>query len=191
MEWAQWLFLESLAALGTLLFLVNYALLVYWRRRGRGRPLLIALALTPLLLFAQDWIATPRERAVAVLRSIEHELPLAQVAALEAALAQDFAADPMDRTDFVAYARRGLESVRIVQLSKPQLKIEESSADSFVVRAAYTVVVELADIPSRPFRSTWRITFVRRGERWLIGRIELPVVAGTQIQNWAQLQSGR
>lgn len=191
MEWVQWLFFESLAALGTLLFLVNYALLVYWRRRGRGRPLLIALALTPLLLIAQDWIATPRERATAVLRSIEHELPRAQVAALEASLARDFAADLMDRDDFVAYARRGLESVRIVQLSKPRLKIEESSADSFVVRATYVAVVEVAGMPSRPFPTIWRITFVRRGERWLIGRIELPLVAGTQIRNWAQLQSGR
>ena len=41
----QWFFLESVAALGVVLFLVNFALLVNWRRRGKPRPLLVGLVM--------------------------------------------------------------------------------------------------------------------------------------------------
>ena len=58
MSWFTWIFLESLPALGALLFTVNFFLLVYWRRSGRVRPLLIGLGAAIVLLIVQAAVVT-------------------------------------------------------------------------------------------------------------------------------------
>ena len=88
MEWVTWLLFESVAALGSVLGLVLFALLVHWRRSGQVRPLLLGLGVAAALLLVQVLVVTRREHAGRILAAIERDIVAARTAALEAALRQ-------------------------------------------------------------------------------------------------------
>ena len=183
-----WVLFESPLALGALLFLANYGLLVYWRRSGRARPLLAGLGAAVVLLVVQKVVVTQRERASAILSAIEQDVLDSRVEALAQSLSADFSAVTKNREEFIEYARGGLQTVHVSNLSRAALRIEESKAGSFVVHASYSALVEVASGARAPVRSRWRITFVRRDGRWLIGRIELPEVDHMNVRVWDDLR---
>lgn len=167
----QWFFLESVAALGVVLFLVNFALLVNWRRRGKPRPLLVGLVLAAGLLSLSLAVVTPREHAGRILRAIERGLTERSTEALARALSPEFRAERMTADDFLAMVRDRLDFTRVIDLRRTDLRITRHSPDEMTVQASY-----LADIDSRGgfrgyFTSRWELRFARRDGEWRITTI--------------------
>jgi hypothetical protein len=178
-----WVLLESTVTLAVILALVSFFLLVYWRRSGRPRPLLIGLAVAFVLLGLQALIVTKREHAAATLSRIETDLLASRVEALDRALAADFQAGHMNHESFVDFARRQLKVVEIHWLRRTSPRVEQSQKDSFRISVGYT-----ADVTAHgyvgPVGSRWTITFVREGGGWRIGRIDPPMINRQQFNDW-------
>ncbi|MGE0480686.1 MAG: hypothetical protein AB7Q17_09465 [Phycisphaerae bacterium] len=187
MDTFRWLLLESPAALGTLLGLVNFGLLVHWRRGGRARPLVIALATTTLLLGMQAAIVTQREAAAAWLTRIERDLRRGRAAVLEEALAPGFRAGTMNGEDFVAQVRDQLRRLAILTVYRAGLQIEPRAADCFVAHAAYLAELKLDSQFSGFVRSRWQITFIRTPAGWRIETIEPPEIENTKFEDWSRV----
>jgi hypothetical protein len=186
MAWLSWFFLESIAALGAVLGIVLFVLLVHWRRTGRSRTLLVGLTVGVLLLVMQALVVTQRERAARILRPIERDVATARTTALAAALAPDFAAGELDRDEFLAYAQRQLQALRVRWLERWALQIEESAADRFVATATY--VADIAgDAYAGSVQSRWAITFVRTPAGWRIADIRPMNIGGLDHPRWSDL----
>jgi hypothetical protein len=170
MNWLTWIVFESPAALGVVLVVPLFGLLVLWRRGGQARPVLIGLALAAALFVAQAVVVTNREHAGRVLADIEKELLASRTTALAAALAPDFRFDQLDGDEFLAFVRQGLGSVRIHWVERVRLEVQEAAADRFVVRADYLAEVNTNGVTHVP-RSAWTLTFIRAGDRWLVAEL--------------------
>jgi hypothetical protein len=181
-----WVLFESIVALGVILALVNFFLLVYWRRSGQPRALLIGLAASLILLVVQSLVVTKREHAAAILQKIEADLLAARVEALDRALSTGFQAGSRDHDGFVEFARRQLKLVKIHWLRRSSPQVEQSQEDRFVVSVGY-----LADVTVEGFvgtvRSRWRITFAREGDQWRIETIDPPQIEQHQYRDWRQV----
>lgn len=180
MDWLRWLLLESTAALGAALFLLNFFLLVHWRRRGRAGPLLVALAASASLLAAQALVVTRRERADRTLAAIERDLLLGRLGAVEAALGEGSRCDGMDRADFLDFARRQLDRIRVDALWRTHLSTAPAPDGSFIARAVYLSDVRTDDYVGRT-KSSWDVTFVRTGAGWRIGGLRLVELNGRPV----------
>ncbi len=177
MDWLVWLLFESFPALGALLFVVLFVLLVHWRRTGRSRSLLIGLAIARVLLVTQKLVVTQREHARLILANIERDLIAAKADALETALSPEFAAEGLDRQQFLDLVHNRLHRLAIKDLSLWSLNTTESAADRFSVTAVYHSEVNIdgmrGDLPS-----TWQITFVRGPDGWKISGVRCVALPG-------------
>lgn len=188
MGWIRWLLLESFAALAIGLFLVNFFLLVYWRRSGRPRPLLIGLGAAVIMLCVQNLVVTRQEHAGRILGGIEREIPAAAVAALAAALSDDFECDGMDAEEFVAFAEAGLRRVDVDMLRRMGLEIGESGGSRFVARVVYLSDVRVAELFDRIVKTVWDVTFVQAGGRWRIAGVRAIQVGDEQVDDIRELR---
>ena len=184
MDWLGWLFLESLPALAIALGLTLFGLLVYWRRGGSPRPLLIGLAITAVLLGVQAVIETPREVATRMLIRIERDVVAGRATALAAALAPQFRTEGMDRTAFIEFARQKIQQVRVRSVDRGECRIEERTGDRFVASVNYQTNVDVRDWGAAFVPSHWRITFGRTDAGWRIVTIDPPQVGGEQFRDW-------
>jgi hypothetical protein len=177
MDWLIWLLFESLPALGVALGVALFILLVYWRRSGRGKPLLIGLGVALVLLITQKLVVTQREQARAILDAIERDLERGHSTVLVNALAPDFSTEGLDRESFTGLVQNRLGRVGIKYLSLTSLSTEESDSNQFTVVASY-----YADVVIDGFRttlpSTWAITFERTPTGWQIRQIRCRALAG-------------
>jgi hypothetical protein len=187
MEWLRWILLESFLALAIPLFLVNFALLVRWRRGGRARPLLIGLGVSAALLAVQALVVTRHEVARRILAPIELDVLAGRPDALPAALAPDFDADGMNAADFVEFAAAGLRRVRVSRLWRTRLDVTQDAAESFVVNAVYLADTDVG-IYSGGLKTEWEITFVRRGGSWFIGDIRAIAVNNQPVNDLRELR---
>ncbi|HOO18292.1 MAG TPA: hypothetical protein PLU99_14450 [Phycisphaerae bacterium] len=167
MAWLTWFALESTLALAAALFTANFALLVMWRRTGRGRPLLAGLAVSILLLAIQGFVVTRREHAGRLLRTIERDLLTAQTTGLSAALADDFRTARMDKGQFLDFVARQYGRIRVSSLHCSQLEVRDSQPDQFTVEAAYQADLR-GDFMGGWVRSRWELTFKRTADGWRI-----------------------
>lgn len=188
MGWMRWLFLESFPALAVALFLVNFFLLVYWRRSNRPRPLLIGLAAAIMLLGIQGLVVTRHEHSARALNAIVREIPLRRIDALAAALAADFDGDGMDRDAFVEFAQAGLDRVRIEQLHRTRLEIVRSEGDEFVVEVVYLSDTLIGEVFDGYLKSEWEVTFVRRAGEWRIGGIRALEINNVPVEDIRELR---
>lgn len=184
MSWLRWVLLESLPALAVVLFIVNFWLLVWWRRGGSPRPLLSALVCSAILLGVQFAVVTQREHAARVLDAIERGVPRADVASLSTALSRDFVAGPMSRDQFIDLARSRLMDFKVTTIRRMTLDVTDSTSDRFVALASYQCDVAHPDIGSIWVATGWRFTFVRNDGVWQIAEIDLPTVNGTKLRTW-------
>lgn len=183
----RWFFLESVLALGASAFLVNFALLVRWRRGGTPRPLLIALLVSAALLAVSIAVGTPREHVTRILRHIERDLPQGRTDALSRALAPDFRAGEMSADAFLAMVRERLDATRVLDLRRTDLMVVADSADNLAVEAAY-----LADVDARGgyrgyFTSRWGMRFARRRGEWRILSITPMRLQGQPVTHFDEL----
>jgi len=183
-----WFFFESTAALGSVLGLVLFALLVYWRRTGRGRPLLVALGVSAALLLVQVLVVTQREHAIRILDRIQADLVRSRSDALAAALAPDFVTDQprgpaLDRAAFLDHVRRVQQRVAVRWLERADLRIHDATAGRFVISVAYVAEV-VGDQFGGPFRSRWSITFVRAPGGWMILHLHAEDIEGVPAPSW-------
>jgi len=183
-ETVTWLVFESQVALAAALLPVIFGLLVYWRRSGRRRPLLLGLIAAGALFALQEIVVTRREQATRVLTEIEKDVVSAQTARLAAALAPEFRAGKMDRDEFVEFVRHQYRRVRVEEVSRGKVEVIRSSKREFVVRANYR-----ADVMTDWFRglvtSGWQITFVQTEEGWRIKAAEPLHIGGVERPGWS------
>lgn len=183
MDWLPWLLFESLPVLAALLFTANFVLLVYWRRSGRARPLVVGLAAAVVLLAVQTLVVTRREHALRLMAGVEKDVVAARTDALAAALAPDFEAGDMGPRRFVEFVERQYEKVRVRAVSWSTFRVTDSRADRFVVAVAYQAEVTVRDYAGR-VRTRWEITFVRTDVGWRIGGIQPTYIDGLPSPDW-------
>ena len=185
-----WFLFESAPALAAVLGVALFVLLVYWRRSGQVRPLLVGLAVAAVLLLIQRLVVTQREQAGRILKSIETDIVASRTGALEAALAPDFEAGELDRDAFLAVVRRQLERAKVRWVDRWRLAVQESEAQRFVVEVFYT-----ADIATEVYTGTtsasWSITFVRTPAGWKIASVQPVRVEGMSNPTWQDLDRQR
>ena len=182
----SWFLFESVAALGAVLGVALFVLLVRWRRTGRARPLLIGLVAAMLLLALQALVVTRREHAARILTSIERDVVASRATTLEAVLVPDFTALDLERDEFLAYVRRQFQALKIRWLDRWALQVGESEADRFVATATYLADIS-GDAYAGSIQSRWAITFVRTPAGWGIAQIRPLHVAGLDNPRWRDL----
>lgn len=191
MAWLTWLLLESRPALLVLVTLALFALLIYWRRTGRGRPLWVGLALAGGLVVIQELVVTRREHAGRMLHAIEQDLLASRTTALEAALADDFdAGEDLDRAAFLAYVRAHLEVIHIRWLDRLRLRVVASAGGEFAVLVSYHADVT-GFLATGAVISEWRLHFAWREPRWRITHIRPVSFAGETRVSWRGLDRAR
>lgn len=187
----SWIFLESPIALGVLCGFTLFWLLVYWRRGGSPRPLLIGIIVCALLFVAQSLIQTTRERVLAVMERIEADVLVHQAGALQASLAPGFLVDlgtgAVDRFAFVGYAKAWLERLTVTSLTRTELKITPVDSATMDVQIAYLAQLRYKDYAGL-HPSSWRIRFVRVDDKLQITAINPVNVAGAQGSGWAGIR---
>lgn len=190
MEILQRVLFEWFYVLAVPLFLVNFFLLVYWRRSGRPRPLIIGLGVAAVLLLLQELVVTHREQAMRVLGPIREEVVLSRTAALERSLSPRFSSDGLDRDDFIQLARAGLARMRVRGLVRTALEVLQSQPESFVVSVTYFArEVEVGTSVPQPVKSKWHITFVREQGGWLIGGITAVEINNQAVRDLEELRT--
>ncbi|HMQ15484.1 MAG TPA: hypothetical protein PKC49_05865 [Phycisphaerae bacterium] len=186
MDLVGYVLLESPLVLSIILALINFALLVAWRRGGSPRALLISLGLAAMLLVVQALVVTQRERAGRVLAAIERDLVEGRLGALDAALAADFETQGVGRAEFLAMVADALRQARVTWLRRTELALAPASAEGFAVEAAYVADLDASDYRGT-LRSRWRIAFARREGRWRITAIEPLRIDGVTGNDWKRL----
>lgn len=190
MDWLAWTFLENTVALAAVVFVANFVLLVYWRRSGRAKPLLVGLAVSVLLFALQAAVVTRREHALRLLNGIADDIVAARVGALDAALATDFHAGSMDHDDFVEYVERQYDRVRVLKLNRSEFAIVKDEDDQFVAETAYQ-----GDIDAPPMRgwmrTRWELTFKLENGAWRIADIRPLFIDGLDVPSWARIEAQR
>ena len=186
-----WFFFESAAALGSVVGLALFVLLVYWRRTGRGRPLLIALGAGAFLLLVQALVVTQREHAVRWLDRIQVDLVRSRSDALAAALAPDFETDQprgaaLNREAFLDYVQRFQQRLAVRWLERADLRLHDRAGDRFVVSAAYVAEV-VGEQLGGAFRSRWSLTFARTPAGWMILHLHAEDIEGVPVPSWDDL----
>lgn len=185
MDWLVWLLFESPGALAAVLGTALFVLLVYWRRRGRARPLLVGLAVAVVLLVVQALVTTRREHAGRILAAVEADIVQARTDALAEALAADFAASGMDRAAFLAYVRGKMEVVDVRWLDRQSLRVEQSGGARFAVSVGY--LADAAGEYGGSIPSRWWIEFARTPAGWRIVHIRCLRLAWLEAPTWADL----
>ena len=186
MVWMRWVLLESAWALGILLFVANFVLLVYWRRSGRPRPLLIGLGVAAALLIVQALVVTRPEHARRVMAGIEDDVLNARTGNLAAALAPTFAAGSMNADDFIDFVQRQYNHVRVRDLHRVSLQIRESQSDRFVAAVAYWAEITVSDYAGM-VQTSWDITFVQTPNGWQVNAIDPTHIPGHDRPDWGSL----
>jgi len=186
MDWIVWLLFESPAALGAVLFLVSFALLVRWRRGGSPRPLGAALLVSTALMTVQALVTTRDEAVRRAFATVEAAVKHGEPDALYSVLADDFRLDELGRDAFVAQVRQRLGSLKVHWLKRGDLVFVEEAPARCVVQVNYLADISAASF-SGAFRSRWPTTFTRGPGGWKISEIGLPLVEGRQLRNWSRI----
>lgn len=191
MDTLKWVLLESRLALGGLLFVINFFLLVHWRRGGRPMPLLIALGVSVVLLVVQGLVETHREAAGDVMQRIERDVEKGDVATLASVLAPQFSTqalrEPLDRTTFLDWARGQLGAIRVNWLIRSPIEITADRGAQFTIAVTYTADVSIRDY-SGPVKTRWAISFERISDQWMITRIDLLEFNNKPVSEWRNLR---
>ena len=185
MDTLVWLLFESLPALGAVLAILLFVLLVISQRRGRMQPLLYGLIGAALLLCLQTVVVTQREHAQRIMKNVEHAVRISQVTPLAEKLSTEFQAGFMARETFVDFVREFMEDVHVRLLQRRDFIIKESQRDRFTIEVSYFAMVTFKEF-ERAISSRWKIEFVRVEGAWEIGRIE-PISFNQKPASWADL----
>lgn len=186
MQTIAWLLFESRYVLLAVLFLVNFFLLVHWRRGGRVRPLLISLCASVLILTANTVVVTQREHAAAIMKRVERAILSADTDALGRELAVDFEAGSMDRVEFLDFVRVQLQRVAVRTVGQTGFDVKAGTPSRFEADLSYAATVASQQY-SGLVPSAWRITFRKAGSTWKIAGIEPISVGRQQVPSWRDL----
>jgi hypothetical protein len=186
MQWLTWLLFESVVALGIVLGVTLFVLLVYWRRTGRARPIQIGLVLATGLLILQSAVTTRREHALQTMQVVERALLEARASDLAPVLADDFEAGGRKRDEFIRYVGEWLQRERVRLLERYQPQVEDSEDERFTLRITYSA--ELTGDYRGNLPSTWALKFVWTPNGWRIGDIQPIMIAGMDEATWGSIE---
>lgn len=185
MDWLVWVLLESRAALGALLGVVLFGLLVHWRRSGRPRALVIGLAAAAALLVAQALVVTKREHAARILTVIERDIIASRTADLADTLSDDFDF-PGGRADFLEFVDLQLARVDVRYLERWGLRVVHNGGAQFTAAVEYTA--DVGGVYAGSFFSGWELTFIRTPAGWRVLRVRPRHLAGLHDVDWPSLR---
>ncbi len=188
MDTLRWFFFESTIALGAVLFLFAFGLLVYWRRGGSPRPLLVALLVGVVLLIVQAAVVTPREWADRLMRQVQIDVLASQTQRMAGVLAPSFRITDEDwgRDDFLELVRSYYRRLTVRSLRRRLFEVGKVRDDVFTLTVSYLAEVETRDF-SGPVLSRWEIEFVRSDGVWRIGSIRPVEINHRPVQRWRRL----
>jgi hypothetical protein len=188
MDTLQWILLESRLALGVIVALALFALVVHWRRTLRARPLLIGLGVAFGLFVLQTAVTTRREHAASLLGRLEQRVVESDADGILPLLSPGFRAGSWDADEFLEFVRAQMRWLDVASVRRTRTEFVESNADAFAAEVAYTATVSAEQF--RGFvESVWWIEFGRTADGgWGISGIEPRSLNRVGIRDWETLE---
>ena len=183
MDTLRWFLFESTTALGIVLALVLFGLLVRWRRTLKARPLLIGLGVAAVLLAVQALVVTPRERVLDLMRIVERDVVEGRTNGLEAVLGRGFTAGDRNREAFLDFVHGEQQRIDVHSVRRSTTRVVEQRGDELTLRMQYGARITASSYTGS-IASTWRITFAREGDAWRIVRIEPVRIGLMDVPTW-------
>jgi hypothetical protein len=145
---------------------------VYRRLASPPRWLLPAAAVAAVaLLVVQRAVETDAEHIRRVVREMGRAVDDGDADALRAHLADEFAAWGRAKDDFVDFVYQQLEYYRVDEVRTGGFDLHRRG-DAATVEFTARARVSSPELPVYPYVSRWRLEMVRRGEDWLVTRVE-------------------
>jgi len=188
MDNLSWFFFESTLALGGVLFVLLFVMLLIWRRGGRARTFLIGLGLAVVLLIVQAAVVTRREHAGWIMGRIAADVQASRTDAFEATLARGFRVPETgwDRDEFIEVVQSYMRWVDVHSVRRRRLEIVENQDEKFRVYVSY-----LAEASTKNYQyigvSRWLIEFGRENDEWRITNIEPSEMDQKPVNGWRGL----
>lgn len=155
-----------------------------WRRsRTWARAVWIGFAALPVLLAASSLVVTDRERIRAVCRDLADAVENSAPEVIERRLADDFESEGLDREAFIRRVRNALDRYKVWNVALHGLNVELLTDDAGKAEFRTTANVRGEGVVYEWFASRWRLGFARRGDGWLVTRVErLPDRGGSALR---------
>lgn len=164
---------------------VQVVLLVAWSRTrtsGSVRRFWVMAALLPAVLILQRAVATDRERIIERCHSLADSAVDGDVDAIGRALTPGFLAGGLDRDAFVQRADAILQRHRIERPALSGFDVEVPTADRAVAEFTSVATIATSEALTGRVSARFRLTFVRRGDDWLVESIEVVPMATSPIR---------
>lgn len=140
-----------------------------WRRSGRcARAVWGGFAVLPLLLVVSSLLVTDRERIILLCEQLAEDVEAHDVAAIDRRLAEDFRIDGHDRTEFLDRLEGTLSRYRVWDVKLRSFQVSFPRPDVATATFHATARVRSEDLLYEWIAASWKLTFVRRGESWLV-----------------------
>lgn len=168
----QGLLFENTIWFVAVLLLAEYALLVMWLRRRTPQSraaVLVGLVVCLTVPVLQRVVTTQRERITLICKSLVSAVEAGNVATIETHISKSFAADGLDRDEFIDAVRSALNQSNIEDVSL--------TIDNIVINAgSATVVIRVrcmltTDEYSGTFPSKWRLSLKKEGDGWFVADV--------------------
>ena len=154
-------------------FLVRW---LFSKELAHGKALGVTALFVSALIAVNLLVVTPRERIDASCRELGRLVDEGNVAAIDARLAQDFAAGELDRQAFLERATSTLTRTRIDLVRLHGVNVEIQDAHTATATLDARCNVRSSEGFSGAIPSRWRLEFVFREDDWLVRRVEsIPV----------------
>lgn len=180
--------------LAVLLIVAQITLIAWWswsRSPRAGRAVWIGFGAIPILLILSGLVRTPRERIVATVVELAQCVETEDLYGIENWLAPEFEAEPYDRAEFLAQMEAAFDraSIRSPTVHGFEISFPRSGVGVAVFQSGCRIETNEASIGWLPLR--WRLTFERRGDRWLVEKIETMPVPPLHVHSLTALLQRR
>lgn len=142
------------------------------REPGHGRQAAIVAVVVAAFLAINSMVVTDREQISQVCYELARLVDHGDVPGMGGHLSTDFAAENLEREEFLKHATSTLTSTRVdsVHLSRMAIELGERATGTAVFNVSCTI--RTADGFAAPLPTRWRLRFKRVNGRWLVSGIE-------------------
>ena len=171
---------------------VQVVLLVAWSRTrtpASAKRFWIALVGLPALLLLQGVIRTDRERVIDRCRALAEFVTEGDVPSIKQSLSPDFLAGRWDRDSFVDRVAAVLKRNRIERVSLHAFEVSVSRGQTAIAAFTASANVVTSSALSGRVSARFRLTFIKKGDDWLIESIEVVPIPTSPIRSLDDLTS--
>ncbi len=171
---------------------VQVMLLAAWSRTrtpGSAKRFWVVMLMLPAILLLQATVQTERERISDRCRSLAEFAALGDIPSIERALAPDFHAAQWDRDSFVQRTKAVLKRNRIQRPSLRGFDVSAASHKTAVAEFTASANVLTSDNLSGRVSARFRLSFIKKGDDWLILSIEIVPIPTSPIRSLNDITS--